>query len=30
MACDVGGDSVEDLVELIAGDGRLELAVRQL
>ena len=27
---DVGGDAVEDLVELIAGDGRLELAVGQL
>jgi hypothetical protein len=30
MARDVGGDTVEDLVELIAGDGRLELAVGQL
>ena len=27
---DVGGDAVEDLVELIAGEGRLELAVGQL
>ena len=27
---DVGGDAVEDLVELVAGEGRLELAVGQL
>jgi hypothetical protein len=30
MARDVGGDPVEDLVELVAGDGRLQLAVGQL
>ena len=27
---DVGGDAVEDLADLLAGDGRLELAVGQL
>src|SRR5271166_5174413 len=30
VAGDMPGDSVEDLAELVAGDGRLELAVGQL
>ena len=30
MGGDVGGDAVEDLIELITGDGGLELAVSEL